>query len=199
MPKCFKIQKILYKWSIFIIDITEKNQKYCEPRTRHLCIRERYSLVSNISKVLSPKKWNSKNTELQVLVDTYIKLHAIMTKKYRWSIIFYILSLKSINHYLYIKFLLLHLGTLRVWSADRACRAPEVIDCGDNCCAENSHNIVCQYQCSGVGNTVCNNRNISKPPKNTNGATETLPTIITILASVVLIVLNSCFVWLMPR
>ncbi|XP_063422606.1 uncharacterized protein LOC134707053 [Mytilus trossulus] len=86
------------------------------------------------------------------------------------------------------------LGKHRVWSADRACRAPEVIDCGDNCCTENSHNIVCQYQCSGVGNAVCNSLNISKPPKNTNGATETLPTIISILASVVLIVFNSCFV-----
>ncbi|CAC5405001.1 unnamed protein product [Mytilus coruscus] len=53
------------------------------------------------------------------------------------------------------------LGTLKVWSADRACRNPEVIDCGENCCAENSHNIVCQFQCSGVGNTVCNNLNIN--------------------------------------
>lgn len=85
------------------------------------------------------------------------------------------------------------LGTLKVWSADRACRNPEVIACGENCCAENSHNIVCQFQCSGVGNTVCNNLNISKPPKGTSGAIETLPTIITILPSVVLVVFYSYF------
>ena len=51
-----------------------------------------------------------------------------------------------------------------VRSVDRGCRIPEKLACGKNCCDENIYNVVCQYECEGTGDTVCNSRDVSKAP-----------------------------------
>ena len=49
----------------------------------------------------------------------------------------------------------------------RGCRMPEPMNCGQNCCEENSHNLVCQYQCRGTtsGESSCNSCDVRRSPK----------------------------------
>jgi hypothetical protein len=67
---------------------------------------------------------------------------------------------------------------------------PEPVNCGQNCCEENSHNFVCQYQCRGTtsGESKCKSRDVSRAPKDDTGGTAADIKISSILTFLIILV-----------